>query len=251
MNKLVEATLNIVRNMGESLFVDLSKPYAYTLVAKFGNQKFLMRIASDAENISTSAVRDLKILSAYTDAISICIVSSVRGQILQRGTVYLRDNVKFISLSTFADALRGKGPVFKFNRGMFTAVIDGENLRRKREERGMSLGVLADRLGVTRETVYRYERGEIETPLRVAQKLIEMFGEDVVRKFDINEKPAINQDEIRNREIVRNTYRLLESHPDAIRASDRTLLVSRNKDRREYEKTVELANALNVEVESL
>ncbi|ACB39621.1 helix-turn-helix domain-containing protein [Pyrobaculum neutrophilum] len=248
MEKLLEATLNIVRNMGEELFIDTSRPYAYTLVAKFGSKKYIMRVASDADQIPTSAVRDLKILSAHTDATSVCLVSGVRGQILQRGVVYVKDNVVFLSLSTFTDALGGRLPAFKLGRGSVTAVINGEELRRRREGAGLSLGALAAELGVTRETVYRYERGEIEAPLRVAQKLISMFGEEVVKKFDVEGKPKIEPEELKSREEGRGTYKLLESHPDAVKVEDGVVFISRDRER--YRKTVELAYALGADVET-
>lgn len=247
VDKLLNATLNVVKNRGEQLFIDVARPYAYTLVAKFDRDKYIMRVATDAEQVSQSAIKDLKLLSIHTNAPSICVVSSVKGHLLQRGVVYLRDDVVFMSLATLTDVLEGKKPIFKLNRGVITASIDGEKLRAKRQQAGLSLGTLATNLGVTRETVYRYERGEIEAPLKIAEKLINMFGEDITKKIKINETPKVSQEELASRQIGAKTYRLLESHPDTIKWEDRTILISSNAER--YQKTVELANALGAEVE--
>ncbi|MEM1598081.1 MAG: helix-turn-helix domain-containing protein [Pyrobaculum sp.] len=243
--KLLEATLNVVKSRGEALFIDISRPYAYTMLAQFDDKKFFLKVSQDSEQISVSSLKDLKILSAYTNANSLCIVSSLKGHVLQRGVAYIKDNVTFISLATFKDLLDGRMPYLRLNRGFISAAIDGEKLRRAREEVGMSLGALAEELGVSRETVYRYERGEIEAPLRVAQRLISLFGEDVVKKIEISSK--ITQEELSSRKIEDGVYRLVDSHPDALKVKDGIRLISHSQDK--YEKTVELANALGVEVE--
>jgi len=249
VERLLQATLNIVRSRGEQLFIDVSKPYAYTLVARFDDKKYLMKVASDAEEVPNSALKDLKLISRYTDVSSICVVSGVKGQILQRSVIYLKDNVAFMSLSTFTDILNGEEPTFRVSRGAVTAMIDGGKLRERREQAGMSLGALAEELGVTRETVYRYERGEIEAPLRVAEKLIRMFGPDVIRRINIWKRPEITREELRSRQMAKETYRLVESHPDAIRVESRVIFVSASREK--YEKTVELANVLDVEVDKM
>jgi Predicted transcriptional regulator len=247
VERLLQATLNVVRSRGEQLFIDVSRPYAYTLVAKFENKKYLLKIARDAEEVPSSAIKDLKLISKYTDTSSICVVSGVKSQILQRGVVYIRDDVVFMSLSTFTDFLEGKEPIFKLSRGMVTAMIDGAKLREQRERAGISLGALAEELGVARETVYRYERGEIEAPFRVAEKLIHMFGPDVIRRISI-QKPELTQKEVKSRQIKEETYRLVESHPDALKVENRVVFMSFSRDK--YEKTVELANVLDAEVDT-
>ncbi|MEM4633325.1 MAG: helix-turn-helix domain-containing protein, partial [Pyrobaculum sp.] len=170
------------------------------------------------------------------------------GRVLQRGDVYIRDDIVFMSLSTFKDVLDGKPPLFKLNRGVITATIRGDKLRERRESADMSLGALANELGVTRETVYRYERGEIEAPLKIANKLIIMFGEDIIKKIDIT-NIEVSKEELLSRRIDNNTYRLVESHPDAVRVEKNVFLISTDRDR--YEKTKELAEALGAQFEKM
>ncbi len=248
VDKLLHATLNVVKSRGEEIFLDVSRPYAYTLVAEFDKKKFLMKISADAEDVSGSAVKDLKILGKYTTTPALCIISGVRGRVLQRGVVYIRDDIVFMSLSTFKDVLDGKLPLFKLNRGVITATIRGDKLRERRESADMSLGALANELGVTRETVYRYERGEIEAPLKIANKLIIMFGEDIIKKIDIT-NIEVSKEELLSRRIDNNTYRLVESHPDAVRVEKNVFLISTDRDR--YEKTKELAEALGAQFEKM
>ncbi|MFN7105509.1 MAG: helix-turn-helix domain-containing protein [Pyrobaculum sp.] len=244
--KLLEVTLGIMRSRGEQLFLDTSRTYAYTLLAKFGSEKYFVRVAPDAEQIGNASLKDLKILSQFTNTSAICIVSSIRGRVLQRGLFYLKDDVAFVSLATFIDILDNKPPAFKLSHGVITAAVDGKKLREMREKSRMSLSALASELGVSRETVYRYEREEVEAPIRVAQKLVSMFGDEVIRKMEIN-KPEVTPEEIKSREMDNGVYRLVESHPDAVKAEEKVWFISTNAEK--YEKTVELANALGIEVE--
>ena len=246
MLKLLKATLNIVKARGEPLFLDVSRPYAYTLVAEINREKMLIKIAQNAEDVTTSSIKDLKLLSSYTNATSLCITSTVRGEVLRRGVVYTRDNIAFISLSTFIDLIDGKLPMFRLNHGSITAAIDGKKLRQRREETGISLGALAKELGVSRETVYRYEREEIKAPAKIAQKLIEIFGEDVIKKINI-EKAQVSAEELASRSLGKDIYKLVDSHPDALKVQGKVLFISTSTDK--FQKTVELANALGVEVE--
>ncbi|MEM0276297.1 helix-turn-helix domain-containing protein [Pyrobaculum sp.] len=247
MDRLLEATLNVVKNRGEYLFLDVSRPYAYTLVARVDKTKYIVKVAADSEEVSQSAIKDLKLLGTYTDASAVCLVSNVKGQILQRGVVHIRDGITFMSLSTFADLLDGKQPFFRLSRGIITASIDGEKLKERRQKAAMSLGTLALNLGVSRETVYRYERGEIEAPMRIAQRLMALFGEDIVKPIDVNEKPKTRPEELASRMIQPHVYRLVESHPDAVTREKKPIFIS--SDRERYAKTVELAQALDAEVE--
>ncbi|MCC6020343.1 MAG: helix-turn-helix domain-containing protein [Thermoproteaceae archaeon] len=249
MNKLLKATLNIVESRGESLFLDASESYAYTLVARFGNKKFLLKVSQDAERVSSSAVRDIKLIGSCTKTPSALIVSRVKGQVLQRGIVYIRGGAFFMSLSTFIDMLDGKEPVFKLSRGTVTAAVNGKRLRERRIEEGLSLKNLAEKLGVTRETVYRYEREEVEVPAKIAKRLAALFGEDVIHRVKIDEAPRVTPEDLLSRHVGGSTYRLVESHPDAVRVTDDNKAVFISASREKYERAAELASALGAEIE--
>lgn len=93
----------------------------------------------------------------------------------------------------------------------------GENLRRRREELGLTLEDVAERLGVHRSTVLRYERGEtqrlsIETIERLARILsttpaaLAGWGEREEEPFDADV-----------RQIARGMQRLPKERRDKMR----------------------------------
>lgn len=247
MDRLLAATLNVVRSRGEQLFLDVSRPYAYTLVARIADRRFIVKVAGEVEEVGGSSLRDIRILSALFGWPALGIASSARGSILPRGVVYQRESVNFVSLSTFVDFLEGRRPLFKHSRGRLTTEVDGEELRRRREELGLSLGALASELGVSRETLYRYERGEVEAPHRVAVRLARL-GINVLRGIDLDRPSEVAREDLASREVSSGLYRLVDSHPDAVQLHEgRPLLVTYSREK--AEKTRELGEALGAEVE--
>lgn len=53
----------------------------------------------------------------------------------------------------------------------------GELMKKRRKELGMNADYIADKLGVSRSTIFRYENGEIEKmPISVLKPLSEILG---------------------------------------------------------------------------
>jgi len=84
---------------------------------------------------------------------------------------------------------------------MLKVRIRGEELRKKRLERGFSLGDVASMLGVSRKSVYEYEKGTIEPTVERAERLIRVFGLDILEPIDIFESPRKVQAEISDDEF--------------------------------------------------
>lgn len=245
-NKLLNATLNIVRQHGDSLFLDVSRPYAYTMLIDYDRRKILLKVATDADDMPTSALRDIKLLSEFLSIPVLGIVAMARGEVLEEGVVYKRDNVNFISLATLARAFRGELPVFVQIKGRRYAFVDGQRLREAREREGLSLGAVSEMLSVSRETVYRYEREELNLSEAAARALARRFGPDVLKRIDIFSSIKADPIDKASRAIDAKTYRLELSHPNGIAYEDRPLFILKDEDKRE--KTEELAGHLGVEV---
>jgi putative transcriptional regulator len=90
---------------------------------------------------------------------------------IKEGIVYSRFNVPIISIQTLNDYLLEGVPPFIFAApGGLYVRLDSSILKRLREERGISLGNLAEVAGVSRRTIQMYEGGMgamIEVALRL------------------------------------------------------------------------------------
>jgi putative transcriptional regulator len=61
------------------------------------------------------------------------------------------------------------------------------HLRRHREERGLTQEDLADRVGVTRQTIISIERGRYRPSIELALRLARLFGVPVETLFELDE----------------------------------------------------------------
>ncbi len=63
--------------------------------------------------------------------------------------------------------------------------LDAGRLREERERRGLSLGGLAGLIGVSRRSIYEYERSGMDIVLDKALRILDVLGEDVFQPIDV------------------------------------------------------------------
>ncbi|MFB6469629.1 MAG: helix-turn-helix domain-containing protein [Vulcanisaeta sp. AZ3] len=161
--------------------------------------KFIIKIREDVERVSKDVIMDLIVLSKISNSTPLLIGIRYGEEEMRDGVAYKVHGIYAVGIRTFKRVLDNEGIKFVKDKGMVKARIRSDVLRRLRESRGMSLGDLAKALGVTRKTVYEYERGSIEASERSAQALIELFSEDALD--DVNLKP--NYEEVNNEISIR------------------------------------------------
>lgn len=133
---------------------------------------------------------DLLVLSMVHNATPIVITPMISDRILSEGVAYERAGVWFVSFATFIKALKGEMPKYVLKRGKFVGEIRGDALKCKRLERSLSLRDVAELIGVSRKAVYEYERGSMEVTERVAKRLEEAFGSEILKRIDILNPPV-------------------------------------------------------------
>lgn len=73
--------------------------------------------------------------------------------------------------------------------------INGKRLRRLRRKKGWSQVDLAEKLGVHRMTLSRWEAGKGDPPLEVAASMSEIFGVDPAWLFEVDPEPRLARDD--------------------------------------------------------
>ena len=159
-------------------------------VALRDGRKMLVKVAIDASQVPRSEVLELISLASVMGVAPLMVAKMKSDDPLVEGVVYDRSGVRVVSLETLDDVLSGRDQVYIYeSRDSFRVAIDPQLLRAKRIEKGMSLGDLAIYLGVSRKAAYEYEKGTIEPSIEKAEKLVDLFGEDIVRPLDLFEPP--------------------------------------------------------------
>ncbi|QKR00949.1 helix-turn-helix domain-containing protein [Metallosphaera tengchongensis] len=144
------------------------------IIAKgYKDRRFVIKVSS--EKISKEEAKDLRNFSAVVGGMPIIITEETEEDI-----AIGKDNVVGLSLEGLIKAVRGEKIYIYRTRGGIFVKIKSDVLRRKRTEMNYSMGDLSKILGVSRKTIYDYENGESDVSIEVAEKLVDLFGEEVI-----------------------------------------------------------------------
>jgi len=173
----------------EILYLTRDSKFSYTAIVESGGRKFILKVVESGDLVGFSSLVDLLVLSIVHNATPIVITPMVGGRVLSEGVAYERAGVWFVSFATFIRSLRGEMPKCVLKRGRCVGEVEGEVFRRKRLEMDLSLKDVAELVGVSRKAVYEYERGSMEVTEKVARRLEEVFGPEVLRRVNIFDIP--------------------------------------------------------------
>lgn len=161
------------------------RPRSFDLIAVREDHGVVIRIAPHIDSVTEEMARDLDRVSRCLKMVPLIVGERSRDMPLRRGAVYIRYGIYAVSVATLYDYLVEHVPplVYILPGGPYVN-IDGTVLRRMRERHQLSLGDLAQMLGVSRRAVSKYEGG-MGTSLDVAIRLEELFDEDMVVPIDL------------------------------------------------------------------
>jgi putative transcriptional regulator len=117
------------------------------------------------------------------------ISQQTHGKPLKDDTVYSRNAVFVVTEKTIKNiALQTANPLIYAGPGGYTVEIDGALIEKRRKELGFSVGKLAAMIGVSRRTLYGYERGMTRASVAAAYKLAKTLGVPVAKPINILER---------------------------------------------------------------
>lgn len=158
------------------------------LVAVKDNNRLLIRIKVGTKGISKDEIIDLIKAASAIDALPIVL----NNEATYEDVVSEKDGVYVMCSKTLSNILRGANDVFIFERkGELLVRISSRRLESYRLARGLSLGDLALLSGVSRRMIFEYLRNDSNVTLSVAEKLIEVFDEDIVEPINIETLRAL------------------------------------------------------------
>ena len=166
----------------------------------------IIKAAPDAAEVSKEDVEELKAISGWASASPLLIAERIGEEELDEDAIYVRNGVYAVSIEAFERSLEGDPPLVEVGSTGCFVYIDGEAIRKRREELGLSVGELARLVGVSRMTIYSYERGKRRTSPSVAYMLEYVLGVPLV--IPINPLDASGRE--RREEVERGSlYRYL------------------------------------------
>ena len=169
---------------------EVSKPYineksSINIVARSGEKLVLVKVLRDVGELKTCCALDMKKASYALKASPLIIGERDESKEIETEAVYEKHGIYVVHPDALKDYLNGRKQYVYYKGGRFYVKIDGRKLKEIREKIGLSLGGLANLLGVSRKAIYEYERDEMDATLDVADKLYE-----VLRRF-VGEEEAL------------------------------------------------------------
>jgi len=189
LEALAEETLSIMKRCGFKATI-LNYPQdrrSIDIAGLRGEVKVLIKVTLDTKYLRNVEYEDLKKAALAYEASPIIISEKVEGEEIESDVVVKKKDLNVVPPSLFQGYLSGEvEPLVYKVRGTYLVKINSEKFREKRvKELKYSLGELAKAVGVSRKTIYEYERGKLDATLDVAIRLAELMSEDIFQPIDL------------------------------------------------------------------
>jgi putative transcriptional regulator len=190
MNKLAEildATELIFKKAGFQVSERCtSRSSCFDFVTKKGEELVFVKVHHDVGNVSTKDASEVQAISECFTATPLFISGKTRKKPLEDDTVYSRCNICTITLKTLEDIIcHKKQPLIEAGPGGYYVSLNGNAIRKKRLELGLSVGKLAEMMGVSRRTLYGYEKDMANASVSAAYGLEWILGIPVAQSINV------------------------------------------------------------------
>jgi len=162
------------------------RPSCFDFVARRESQIAFVKAQQNIGNVYERDAEGLATMAKLFAGSPLFVCEKTRNKQLEDDTLYSRYNVGAVTLKTLEDSLlNSTGPLIEAGPGGYYLRLDREAIRKRRLEKGLSIGKMAEIMGVSRRTLYGYERGMAKASVATAYKLEWVLGLPVVKPIDI------------------------------------------------------------------
>ncbi len=167
----------------------VARPSCFDFAARREEQLTFVKAFVNIGNVSSEEASELQWISKCFSATPLLIGDQTRKKPLEDDTIYMRYNIYAVTPKTFGNLLLLQmHPLVVAGPGGYYVNLDGDAVRKKRQEFGLSVGKLAELMGVSRRTIYGYERGMAKASVSAAYNLEWILGVPVAQPIDVFEK---------------------------------------------------------------
>lgn len=163
------------------------RPIGFDLVARRDDELLIIKVLRNVDSFDDRVSDELKVLSRFLDGSPLLVGQRSSSHRLEEGVVYARQGIPAVNLETMRDlVLEGVPPMAYSAPGGYYVNIDGDVLKRARQERNLSLGELAEVARSSRRTISMYEEG-MSAMVDAALRLEEFLQVELVEPIDLTE----------------------------------------------------------------
>ena len=166
-----------------------SRPSCFDFAARKGSETVLIKLHSDVDAFSRLDSNELRVIAGRVSAAALVVSGETHEKPLEDDTVYSRYSVYVVTDKTLRNiACRTGYPLVNAGPGGYFVEVDGRLIEKRRSELGLSIGNLAEMIGVSRRTLYGYERCMAKASVSTAYKLAKVLGVPVAKAINVLEK---------------------------------------------------------------
>lgn len=189
-----------------------SRPSCFDIAARRRDQLAFVKTYENLGRISMLDALELRALSKHLSAAPILVCGKTRNRTMEDDTIYSRYGIYAITPLTLEDiAMHGNNPLVNANPGGYYVRLDGEKLKRERQKRGLSAGKLAEMTGISRRTIYGYEKGLSRASVGAAYNLEYVLGIPLAQGTDVFRQPEFDQGFLATARRLISTHHCLRS----------------------------------------
>ncbi|MFX1516024.1 MAG: helix-turn-helix domain-containing protein [Promethearchaeota archaeon] len=199
--KLVTQTKNEFKKAGYALWTENFHSSAFDFIAQKNNlmskipnpQKIITKVVVDLDFFKRQTSIDLQLISKLISGVPLIISHTATQKHIKKGTLYRRHNISAISLKTLQMFLQyEKGlesaRISKFtHRGGIYVNLSKEKFKERRSQLQLDMTILAKKVGISRQSLYKYEKGESFPKTKYFKILCEILGNNLDVPIDILE----------------------------------------------------------------
>ncbi|MFH1125824.1 MAG: helix-turn-helix domain-containing protein [Candidatus Altiarchaeota archaeon] len=149
----------------------------FDFLARKGRVLLVVKVLNNIEGLNGNTVHELKKVSSLVGGAPIVVGARLKSSKLIDGVLYERYGINALNLSTMEDFVSDFMPVVHSVRGNYCSKIDSGLLRRLRSRLDLTQEELAKELGVSKQSVYRYEStGRVV--FDVMEKMMKIFADE-------------------------------------------------------------------------
>ncbi|MCU0851703.1 MAG: transcriptional regulator [Thermoplasmata archaeon] len=153
---------------------------SFDIIARRDKELLIIKALTNIDSLSIDDAEQLRVLATALRASPMVIGLHSGSGKLEDGILYSRFGIPIISDATFREHMVDGVPPFVYAApGGLYVRLDGELMRRIRQDRNISLGALAEVAGVSRKAIQMYESG-MGAMVEIAAKIEEFLNEPIV-----------------------------------------------------------------------
>ncbi|MFX1236822.1 MAG: helix-turn-helix domain-containing protein [Promethearchaeota archaeon] len=159
-------------------FFDKNK-FFFDLLVKKDNSILLIKVFSNIDNLNEDVINGIKLMSNLLQSKPILIGVKNRYQKLDDNTIYVRNELPFITYNTLENIItNNEFPYVLARRGGGVIFLDGAKVKELREKKSISRKELSEKLQITKRTVCSYENENMRPSQTIAEKLLNVLEDE-------------------------------------------------------------------------